>query len=283
MLGEAAAPANHGPSNVGAMRRLTIVGGGRMGEAMLAGLLAADWGPPTSLVVVEPSADRAAELGSSYPGVEVRAAAGGPDETPADAILAVKPPLVARVARTLGELGVRRMISLAAGVRLATIESEVPAGCAVIRAMPNTAALVRAGAIAIAGGGAAEPDDLDWAEELLSAVGTVVRLAESHLDAVTGLSGSGPAYVFLIAEALTEAGVLNGLDRQTATTLADQTLLGAARLLTETDQGAANLRAAVTSPGGTTAAGLAVLERAGVRAALLDAVTASRQRSEALG
>ncbi len=149
--------------------------------------------------------------------------------------------------------------------------------------MPNTPALVGAGASAIAGGAAAGPDDLDWAESVLAAVGTVARVPEGLLDAATGLSGSGPAYVFLVAEALIEAGVLVGLPRPTATELAVQTLLGSARLLAESPDGPEALRAAVTSPGGTTAAGLHALEKAGLRAALLDAVRAATTRAQELG
>jgi len=152
-----------------------------------------------------------------------------------------------------------------------------------VRAMPNTPALVGAGAAAIAAGAAAGPDDQAWAESILEAVGTVVQVPEAALDAVTGLSGSGPAYVFLLAEALVEAGVLNGLSRDVSVQLASQTLLGAGRLLVESGQTAAELRANVTSPGGTTAAGLRVLEQRAVRAAVLDAVTAATERSRELG
>jgi pyrroline-5-carboxylate reductase len=149
--------------------------------------------------------------------------------------------------------------------------------------MPNTPALVRAGAAAIAAGTAAGPDDLAWAEGILGSVGVVVRVAEPLLDAVTGLSGSGPAYVFLVAEALIEAGVLVGLSRPVSQALAVQTLLGSARLLAESGDGAEALRAAVTSPGGTTAAGLRALEDRGFRAALLAAVVAATERSRQLG
>lgn len=250
-----------------------------MGEALLVGLLDAAWAPPSEIVVVETSEARRSALTSAWPGAEVR-----DDPTPADgAILAVKPHAAPTVARTVADVGVPRILSIAAGVRTATLEAGLPDTCAVIRAMPNTPALVGAGATAIAAGSGASREDLDWAEELLRTVGQVVRVDEDRLDAVTGLSGSGPAYVFLVAEALVEAGVLNGLDRATSTTLAVQTLLGSATLLAERDDDAAALRAAVTSPGGTTAAGLAVLERAGVRAALLDAVTAATRRSAELG
>jgi pyrroline-5-carboxylate reductase len=149
--------------------------------------------------------------------------------------------------------------------------------------MPNTPALVGVGAAAVAPGSAAGDADLAWAESILAATGRVVRVSESQLDAVTGLSGSGPAYVFLVAEALIEAGVLAGLPRDVSTTLSVQTLLGSATLLAESDEGPEALRAAVPSPGGTTAAGLRELERHGVRAALLDAVMAASDRARVLG
>ena len=149
--------------------------------------------------------------------------------------------------------------------------------------MPNTPALIGAGASAISPGTNATEEDLAWAEEILGAVGIVVRVPESSLDAVTGLSGSGPAYVFLVAEAMAEAGVLAGLPRDIAETLAHQTLLGAARLVVEEGSPPSALRAAVTSPGGTTAAGLRELERNGVRSAFLEAVMAASERARELG
>jgi pyrroline-5-carboxylate reductase len=152
----------------------------------------------------------------------------------------------------------------------------------VVRAMPNTPALVGKGAAAIAGGPTATDDDMDWAESILGAVGIVVRVPESQLDAVTGLAGSGPAYVFLVAEALIEAGVLAGLARPVADALVTQLLVGSAALLADAGD-PARLRADVTSPGGTTAARLQVLEQHGVRAAFLDAVEAATARSRALG
>jgi pyrroline-5-carboxylate reductase len=185
--------------------------------------------------------------------------------------------------RQLENTGVQRVLSILAGTTIARLESLLYAGTAVIRAMPNTPALLGAGVTAIAGGTHATSSDMDWAERLLGSVGVVVRQPEKSLDAVTGLSGSGPAYVFMVAEALIDAGVLAGLDRQTASTLAIQTLLGAARMLAETGQSPEILRAQVTSPGGTTAAGLRVLESAGVRAAFLDAVMAATERSRDLG
>src|SRR5207244_2466725 len=169
------------------------------------------------------------------------------------------------------------VLSIAAGVQIATLEALVP-GRPVVRAMPNTPALVGLGASAIAPGRHASDLHLDLAARLLGAVGIVVRVDESALDAVTGLSGSGPAYVFLVAEAMIEAGVLVGLPRDVSERLVVQTLLGSATLLAQRDDGPEALRAAVTSPGGTTAAGLRELEAARLRAAILGAVSAAARR-----
>ena len=260
------------------MTRLELIGGGRMGEALLGGLIASGWAAADEFVVVEPVAPRRAELAARYPGlvvVDQPVAADG-------VVIAVKPGQVVDVCRSLAGVAVGRVLSIAAGVSVAQMEAALTAGVAVVRAMPNTPALVGAGASAIAGGTQATAADLDWAEGVLAAVGIVVRVAESQLDAVTGLSGSGPAYVFLVAEALIEAGVLNGLPRDVSTDLAVQTLLGSARLLAETDDDAPALLAAVTSPGGTTAAGLRALEERATRAAFIAAVTAARDRSAEL-
>ncbi|MCU1454343.1 MAG: proC [Acidimicrobiales bacterium] len=263
------------------MTELVLIGGGRMGEALLAGLLGASWAAPDELAVVEPVADRRQELAERYRGVRIEAEAQ--DVRAAGAVVAVKPGDVPGACAALAETGVQRVLSIAAGVTIATIEAALPDGVAVVRAMPNTPALVGAGAAAIAPGTTADHHDLAWAEEVLGAVGSVVRVEEKLLDAVTGLSGSGPAYVFLMAEALIDAGVLVGLPRAVSATLAVQTLLGSARMLAETGDGPEALRAAVTSPGGTTAAGLRVLEQAGLRAAILDAVDAATRRSRELG
>jgi pyrroline-5-carboxylate reductase len=260
------------------MTQLLVVGGGKMGEALLGGLVATGWAAAEDLAVVEPVAARREELAERFPGVAVVEVPIGA----AGAVVAVKPQQVADVCRQLGELGVGRILSIAAGVRLATMEDAVPEGTAVIRAMPNTPALVGQGAAAIAGGRAADQGDLAWAEGILSAVGTVVRVGEDKIDAVTGVSGSGPAYVFLVAEALIDGGVLVGLPRDTATELVIQTLRGAAELLAQ-GTAPAELRAAVTSPGGTTAAALRVLEAGGVRASMIDAVVASATRAGELG
>jgi len=255
---------------------LVIVGGGKMGEALLAGLLAAKWAEPAELAVVEPVAARRDELAERFPAVTVVA-----ESVPAaGAVLAVKPPDVPAACRAL-EVG--RVLSIAAGVTLGAIEGALGRPIPVVRAMPNTPALVGSGAAAIAGGSHAGEEDLRWAEGILGAVGEVDRVPEKLLDAVTGLSGSGPAYVFLVAEALIDAGVAAGLPRDVSARLATQTLLGSARMLVETGDSPEVLRAAVTSPGGTTAAGLRELERAGVRSALIEAVLAATRRSQELG
>jgi pyrroline-5-carboxylate reductase len=264
------------------MTGLQIVGGGRMGEALIGGLLTAGWAQPDGIVVVERIGARRAEVEDRFPGVRAVDAVVASD----GAVVAVKPGDVAGVCAELAAAGVTRLLSIAAGVTTAAIEAacgDRDPAVRVVRAMPNTPALVGAGASAIAGGAAADDDDLAWAESILSAVGVVVRVAEPALDAVTGLSGSGPAYVFLVAESLIDAGVAVGLTRDVSTRLAVQTLLGSARLLAETDDGPAALRAAVTSPGGTTAAGLRRLEDRAVRAAFLDAVDAATERSRQLG
>jgi len=259
--------------------RLVIVGGGKMGDALLSGLLAAEWAPPDGLAVVEVYGPRREELASLHPDVEIT------DTVPPaeGAVIAVKPGDVDEACAALVDAGIARVLSIAAGVRIGQLEAGLGPKAAVVRAMPNTPALVGAGAAAIAGGSAATGDDLAWAESILTAVGVVERVDEALLDAVTGLSGSGPAYVFLMAEALIEAGVHAGLPRPTSRALVVQTLLGSARLLAESGDEPETLRAAVTSPGGTTAAGLLVLESGAVRAALIEAVLAAAERSRQLG
>jgi len=250
-----------------------------MGEALVAGLLGGGWGAPSELVLVEKAESRREELGRRFTGVDVRA---GP-VTGDGAVIVVKPGDVEAACRAVAEAGAGRVLSIAAGVRLAKLEAWLGAGVPVVRAMPNTPALVGAGASAAAPGGAASEADLEWAEGILAAVGTVVRVPEDQLDAVTGLSGSGPAYVFLVAEALIEAGVSSGLPREVSSSLVTQTLLGSARLLAESGQRPEVLRAGVTSPNGTTAAGLRVLEERAVREAFLEAVVAATGRSRQLG
>jgi pyrroline-5-carboxylate reductase len=258
---------------------LQVIGGGRMGEALVGGLLQAGTLAAHDIRVVEPVEARRKELVDLLPGVELTVEPSAADGT----VIAVKPGDVPAACRAAAAAGSGRVLSIAAGVTTAALESSLAPGTAVVRAMPNTPALVGLGASAIAAGSAAADDDLAWAESLLGAVGTVVRVKEPLLDAVTGLSGSGPAYVFLVAEALIEAGVLAGLPRDVSTNLSIQTLLGAATLLAQGTDTPEALRAMVTSPGGTTAAGLRTLEQHGVRAAFLEAVAAATERSRQLG
>jgi len=260
--------------------RLAIVGGGNMGTALAGGLVASGWASPSEVLVVEPLAPRREVLAAELPGVAVTATL----DTAADgAVIAVKPRDVAAAASAIAATDTRRVLSIAAGVRTAAIESALGRDAAVVRAMPNTPALVRAGVAAIAPGRYAGEADLDWAQGVLGAVGTVVRVAEDDLDAVTGLSGSGPAYVFLVAEALIDAGVAMGLERAVSVALTTQLLVGSAQLLARSGEAPDVLRERVTSPGGTTAAGLRVLEAAGVRDALRGAVVAATERSRELG
>ncbi len=262
--------------------RVVIVGGGNMGAALLGGIIAAGWARPDEMAVGEVVAARRDDLAVRYPGVHVTAdvpAAAG-------AVVAVKPHDVPAAVTAAVAAGARRVLRVAAGVSIASLEAAAAAATsdrvAVVRAMPNTPALVGQGAAAIAAGAGAGEDDLAWAEGILAAVGTVVRVPEHHLDAVTGLAGSGPAYLFLVAESLIEAGVLAGLSRPVAEALVTQLFVGSAALLAEHGDAPA-LRAMVTSPGGTTAAGLRQLEHHGVRAAFLEAVMAATQRSRELG
>ncbi len=248
-----------------------------MGLALVGGLVSSGWATEADLAVIEASASQRDVIAASFPGVTV-------SSTPlagVDAVLAVKPWAIVEVAAALESPG--RLLSVAAGIPLAAIEAVVPAGTPVIRSMPNTPALVAAGAAGVAPGVAAQPADVDWAVGLLGAVGVAEVVTEAQLDAVTGLSGSGPAYLFLVAEALTDAGVREGLSRTVAERLAHQTIYGAGKMLVETGESAVELRASVTTPGGTTAAGLAALERHAVRAAFADAVGLAAARSVELG
>lgn len=257
--------------------RLVVVGGGRMGTALVGGLVAAGW-DPGALTVVDADAARRSDLAEILPGVTVTTTPVASD----GAVVAVKPADAETACRSLAVAGTDRVLSIMAGVRLARLESWLGPRAAVVRAMPNTPALVGAGVSALAGGRRAGEADVGWAEEILGAVGTVVRLPEASLDAATGLSGSGPAYIFLVAEALIDAGVRVGLAPEVSRTLALGTIAGAARMLLETGEEPLTLRAQVTSPGGTTEAGVARLEADGLRRAFEEAVAAATERSRAL-
>lgn len=251
-----------------------------MGLAIVRGAIAGGWARADQLAVLERSAARRAVLERELTGVLVA-------EQPvlADAaLLAVKPADAEPACRSLVAAGATptRLVTIVAGLARDTVMEWLPGGVRVIRAMPNVAALVGASATALADDGL-PPSDLEWAQELLVSIGSVARVPERLLDAVTGLSGSGPAYLCLALEAMEEGGVASGLPRADARLLARQCAIGLGRLLDVTAQTPATLRESVTSPAGTTAAGLAVLEGRAVRGAYLDAVTASAARAALLG
>jgi len=249
-----------------------------MGHAFLGGLLRSGWAAPAELGVVEPLASARDQLVERYPGIIVSEA----EMRAESAVLAVKPADVKAACRIAAGSGCQRVVSIVAGITIARLEGWLGPDVVILRAMPNTPALLGAGASALAGGSSAGESDFTWAEGVLSSLGVVARFPEHQLDAVTGLSGSGPAYVFLLAEALVEAGVNEGLGREVSQLFAVQTLLGSARLLAESGESPEALRAAVTSPGGTTAAALRVLEAHGFRSAVLEAVVAAAARSREL-
>ncbi len=264
--------------------RIGFVGGGNMAEALIGGLIESGAAAAGAIRVCEPLEARRAHLTQSYGVVsgDDNASLAGWAEL---LVLAVKPSVVAPALACMAPFlpAEALVLSIAAGVSLSDIEAALPAGRRVIRAMPNTAAMARAGATAVAKGSSATDADLDIACALFEAVGKCVVVPEKMLDAVTGLSGSGPAYVMLVIEALADGGVRSGLPRDVAITLASQTVLGAAKLLIESGEHPAVLKDRVTSPGGTTSAGLAQLEAQGVRGALIDAVYAATARSKELG
>ncbi len=263
-------------------KQTAIIGAGVMGEALLSGLVRAGR-RVDRLLVGEKRPERARELEDRY-GVAVvgNADAAARADT---VVLVVKPQDMADV---LGELaGSLRagqlVVSLAAGITTSYIEERVPDGIAVVRVMPNTPALVDEGMSAISPGSHCSESDLAEAEQMLRSVGKVLRIPERQQDAVTSISGSGPAYIFFVVESMIEAGVHLGLPRATATDLVIQTVVGSGRMLQETGTHPTVLREQVTSPGGTTASALRELEVHGVRAAFLGAMEAARDRSRALG
>jgi pyrroline-5-carboxylate reductase len=282
------------------MARIAIIGGGNMGEALLAGLINSGH-PARDLVVAEKSTGRSEYLTRTY-SVRVAPLADAV-ETAEFLILAVKPGDVESVAAEIAAVAAAAdatsaeqvLISVVAGVTTSFYESRLTAGSPVIRVMPNTPALLGQGVSALAAGRFATAEQLSHAAELFTSVGSVLTVPESQIDAVTAVSGSGPAYFFLFVEALVDAGVAAGLTRAVATDLAVQTMAGSAAMLVDRvhaarseqsgrpDTAAVELRAMVTSPGGTTAAGLRELERCGLRPAVAAAVEGAKTRSEQLG
>lgn len=264
------------------IKRIAFLGGGNMAEAIIKGLLREGSGVP--LMIAEISAERRSYLTATYPDIRVV-------ETSAEAaawgeviILAIKPQQATSVLTTLERTlsPDKLIVSIMAGVRTASIEDALENGTRVVRVMPNTPALVGMGATAICPGRKATPADLDRVEVIFAQTGLVVRVEEKQMDAVTGLSGSGPAYVFTFIEALSDAGVKNGLPRDIASRLAVQTVLGSAQMLAGTGEHPALLREKVTSPGGTTIAAIHALENGRFRGVIMDAVDAASLRSKEL-
>jgi pyrroline-5-carboxylate reductase len=264
-------------------KTIGFIGAGNMAEAMIRGLLRGGDFAIAQIAASGPRDERMRELRDTY-GIY----ATTDNKVPAASeivVLSVKPQILARVLEEVGSTisSEALVISIAAGVPIAAIQSRLSSGTRVVRAMPNTPALVDAAATAISRGEFARESDLEDAKRIFDAVGSTVVLDESLLDAVTGLSGSGPAYVFLILEALSDAGVKVGLSRRTAQLLAAQTVLGSAKLLLETGEHPGMLKDMVTSPGGTAITGLHTLEHGGVRTTLMNAVEAATRRSRELG
>jgi pyrroline-5-carboxylate reductase len=267
-----------------ASHTIGFIGAGNMAEALIRGLVKGNHIAPGSVLASGPRRERLEELRHKY-AIETLTDNQAVARRCDIVVLSVKPQIMDKVLREIGDqlkTGTL-VISIAAGVDTATIEEAVADGVRVVRAMPNTPALVGAGATAVSAGKYASEADMTTARAMFDAVGITVELEEIHLDAVTGLSGSGPAYVFLILEALSDAGVKVGLARRNAQKLAAQTVMGSAKMLLETDEHPGKLKDMVTSPGGTAIAGLHTLEEGGLRTTLINAVETATKRSRELG
>lgn len=272
------------PRGMSVEHTIVFVGAGNMAGALIRGLIGTGTVPADRIIAADPDQDR---LGALEAELEIRVTSDNA-EAVKDAtvvVLAIKPQVFAQVLPALSAAlpPDALLISIAAGISARIIERSFPDGSRVVRTMPNTPALVGAGASAIAGGTHATDDDLELAETLFRSVGIAVRVPEEQIDAVTGLSGSGPAYVFAMIEALRDAGAREGLPEETALQLAAQTVFGAARLLLDEKEAPEVLRDRVTSPGGTTRAGLDALAAAGFADAIMGAVRAATRRSVELG
>jgi pyrroline-5-carboxylate reductase len=265
-------------------RSVGFVGAGNMGEALIKGLLAANLVPAEAIHATDVRLERLKELNRQY-GIQVSSDNAELMRHADIVILAVKPQIMDAVLTEIAPAVTRRklLISIAAGVSTATIRAVLRKDARLIRVMPNTPALVREGVTAVAKAEGLEAGDLETAGEIFSAVGRVVVLGEELMDAVTGLSGSGPAYIAVVIESLADGGVRMGLDRITAMTLATQTVLGAATLLRETGLHPGAVKDMVCSPGGTSIAGIAALEEGGIRTTFIKAVERATQRSRELG
>ncbi len=269
---------------MGIDKTIAFLGGGNMAEALIRGMLAADVVEADRLIVNDVSPERLEHLRKNY-GIVVQKSQKEAVAQADIVILAVKPQVIDAVLAKIAPVADRNklVISIAAGVTIERIESVLKNGPRVVRVMPNTPALVLAGAAGLAGGSSATQEDLALARQIFVAVGRAVIIEEKLMDAVTGLSGSGPAYVFTIIEALADAGVKAGVPRTVALELSAQTVFGAAKMVLETGEHPGKLRDMVTSPGGTTIAGLHELEKGKLRATLMNAVEAATNRSKELG
>jgi pyrroline-5-carboxylate reductase len=264
-------------------RKVAILGAGRIGEALIAGLLSSGWRTPDEISATVRREERVAELHERH-GVQAtlsnaEAAAGA-----SLVVIAVKPQDLDALLEDVGALILpeQTVLTIAAAIRTSQIESRLPAGVPVVRAMPNTPSTVHEGIAGLCAGAHAGDEHLTLAEEALSHLGAVVRVPESAMDAITAVSGSGPAYFALLAEAMIEAGILLGLSREISTQLVVQTMLGTAKQLRDEKMHPVELREMVTSPGGTTIAAIRELEGAGVRAAFLNAIQAAMLRAREL-
>ena len=264
-------------------RRVAILGAGTIGESLLAGLLSAGWRTPDEIVATGRREERLAELGERY---GVSTTLSNPEAVTGASlvVIAVKPQDFDVLLGEIGDLldPAQTVLSIAAAIPTAAIEKRIAPGVPVVRAMPNAPATVHEGIAGICAGAHAGDEHLNIAEDVLSHLGAVVRLPEHAMDAVTAVSGSGPAYFALLAEAMVEAGILLGLSREVTTKLVVQTMLGTAKLLRDEHMHPVELREAVTSPGGTTIRAIRELENAGVRAAFLNAIQAAMERSREL-
>ncbi len=262
------------------MQRIAILGGGRIGEALLSGLLSADW---SDIVVTARSEERVAELRERH-GVEATTSNRDAVEGAALVVVAVKPQDIDALLEDIGASlsAEQTVLSVAAAIPTAYIEARIADGVPVVRAMPNAPSVVHEGMAGIAAGSHAGDEQLALAENVLMHLGRVVRVNENAMDAITALSGSGPAYFALLAEAMIEAGILLGVSREISTTLVVQTMFGTAKQLRDQGMHPVELRESVTSPGGTTIAAIRELEQAGVRAAFLNAIQAAMTRAREL-
>jgi pyrroline-5-carboxylate reductase len=266
-------------------KKLAVLGAGMMGSALAQGLVRARAMPAAQIVLFDTDAAKARSVADRLGAGAAIADTACAAVAHADLVLlAVKPPIIADVLTSISSVLTPQhlIISIAAGVRLAKMEALIPADVPLVRTMPNTPSLVGEGATALCRGTHATEAHLALAQALFASVGVSVEVEERLLDAVTGLSGSGPAYVYLMIEAMTDGGVQLGLTRATARLLAAQTVMGAAKMVLASDEHPAQLKDNVTTPGGTTIAALAALERAGFRTALMDAVEAAAARSKEL-